>query len=338
MAVKKKGSAGKNSRPRARSGLGKGLGALIGEDQNVVGSSAAAEDKDAVRSSAAAEDKDDAGGKGGQAVLMLPASDIRRGPWQPRHTFGDESLADLAASIRAHGVLQPLMCRRLPDGGVELVAGERRLRAAIACGIERVPVVLREVADRESAEIALVENLQREDLNPIEEAEGYRALMDQFSLGQQEVSERVGKARATVANALRLLELPGEVRDMVGDGRLSSGQAKVLLGLDQETERIMLARRCVAEGVTVRALENMVRRRSESRAAARPPRLDFPPQHGAALTERLRRFFGTGIRLAPSATRANGRRVKGMLEIDFYDNDDLDRILSLIGVSIDDDG
>lgn len=325
-----KKSTTRNIRPaKTRPGLGKGLGALIGDPR--LPSDAPPGPASSATVPAAPDLPDPPASR---TVRMIPVGDIRRSPWQPRQAFEDASLNELTASIRTHGVLQPLLCRRTAEG-IELVAGERRLRAAIAAGLDQVPVVFREVTDAESAEIALIENLQREDLNPIEEAEGYRQLGERFNLTQQEIADRVGKARASITNAMRLLDLPEEVRLLVGDGRLSAGHAKVLLGLRQETDCILLARRCVTDGLSVRSIEQQVRKHNAERAPARPARLDIPPSHTAALTDRLRHHFGTAVRLLPSSTRANGRRVKGSLEIDFYDNDDLDRILALLGITLD---
>lgn len=269
------------------------------------------------------------------SVLTVPVTEIERSPWQPRQTFDDAALHELADSIKANGIIQPLVCRKLENGRFELIGGERRLRASILAGLTRVPLILVEAEDRKAAEMAIVENIQRADLNAIEEAEGYRTLAEKFSLTQSEVAERVGKARPSVANALRLLELPDETKAMVADGRLSAGHAKALLGLARTEDRIRLGRRAVAENLTVRAVERAVMLVNTPPPVRQPARDDLPPEYLRDLTDRLHAFFGTAVRLTSGKTLANGRHMKGVLEVDFYNNDDLDRILTLLGISID---
>ncbi|MDD5708820.1 MAG: ParB/RepB/Spo0J family partition protein, partial [Kiritimatiellae bacterium] len=212
--------------------------------------------------------------------------------------------------------------------------GERRLRAAIEAGLTEVPTIVLDAVDRDAAEMAIIENIQREDLNVIEEAEGYRSLAEHFGLTQQDVADRVGKARTSVANALRLLELPDEVKLLLSANKLSTGHAKVLLSLSGEEEQTLLARRCVTEGQTVRALEKMIQRRQAEKIAAAEKRTDVPETHRRYLLDRLHARFGTQVRLQPSVTHSNGKRTKGCIEMDFYDNDDLDRILGLLGIEV----
>ena len=269
------------------------------------------------------------------SVLTVPVTEIERSPWQPRQTFDDAALKELADSIKANGIIQPLVCRKLESGRFELIGGERRLRASILAGLTRVPLILVEAEDRKAAELAIVENIQRADLNAIEEAEGYRTLSEKFGLTQGEVAERVGKARPSVANALRLLELPDETKAMVADGRLSAGHAKALLGLARTEDRIRLGRRAVAENLTVRAVERAVMLVNTPPPEPRPSQADLPPEYLRDLTDRLHAFFGTAVRLTSGKTLANGRHMKGVLEVDFYNNDDLDRILSLLGIRMD---
>ena len=269
------------------------------------------------------------------SILQIPPLDIERCPWQPRQDFNEESLNELADSIKANGVIQPLIVRRNAAGKYELIAGERRLRAAVAAGLAKVPAVLTTATDRKAAEMAVIENIQRRDLNPIEEAEGYRLLGEQFSLTQQEVAEQVGKSRPAVANALRLLELPDEVKQLVSQNLLSTGHAKVLLGAQGDTERILLARACVNEGLTVRALERKIARRNRPVEEKRQGRPDLPESYVRSLVGKLHEKLGCAVRLVSAMTHANGRRTKGILEIDFFDNDDLDRILACLGVTPD---
>lgn len=327
---------GKSNPPAAarmrRAGLGRGLGALISANAAVPQPAPPAPprqhpDPDTSAAQAATN-----------AVISVPPVEIQRSPWQPRQAFDAEPLRELADSIRANGVIQPLVCRKNKDGKYELIAGERRLRAAHLAGLTLVPVILVDAGDRRAAELAIIENIQRQDLNVIEEAEGYQTLTETFHLTQQEVADRVGKARATVANALRLLDLPDEAKQLLGDGLLTTGHAKVLLGLDDPMEQTLLARKCVTEDLTVRALERAIRRRkasSSTDSSTTSSKPDLPENYVRDLCERLHSHFNTAVRLSPSATHANGRHTKGILEIDFYDNNDLDRILELLGIILD---
>jgi ParB family chromosome partitioning protein len=293
----------------ARKGLGRGLGALI---------------KDEVPSDRPIKSQD--------GIMRVAVDTIQRNTWQPRHVFDPEAIQELAASIREHGILQPLLVRRAAEGYM-LIAGERRLRAAGEAGLTEVPVIVVEATDGDALELALIENLQREDLNPIEEAEGYRELAEQFNLTQEEIAKRVGKSRAGIANALRLLSLAEEVRSLINDGRLSPGHAKVLLGLEQEDAQIACARRIVSEGLSVRQLEQMVKRLQTMPRKPRVAKADMPQSHLTYLSDRLHVHFGTSVRIAPCRTFANGKKGKGSIEIDFFSNEDLDRILTILGMS-----
>lgn len=270
-----------------------------------------------------------------RSVLQVPITEIERSPWQPRQDFDEENLLGLAESIKTYGVINPLICRKLKNGRFELIGGERRLRASLLAGLTHVPVTLQDAEDRKAAEMAIVENIQREDLDAIEEAEGYRTLIESFGLTQNEVADRVGRARTSVTNALRLLELPDDTKALVARGQLSAGHAKALLGLAKTEDRIRLGRQAVSKELSVRALEREVQRVNSQPAAAKPSKSDLPEAYLKDLTDKLHSFFGTAIRLTPGKTLANGRRTKGVLEVDFYDNSDLDRILSLLGVKLD---
>lgn len=293
------------------SGLGRGLGALI---------------RDGAAASASAPEAK------GPPPNRLPIAIIRKSPWQPRHQFDAESLAELVQSVKERGVLQPLLVRKAA-GYYELIAGERRLRAATEAGLTEVPAIVLEVTDREALEIALVENLQRSDLNLIEEAEGYLVLSDKFGLTQDEIAQRVGKARPTVANALRLLALSDGVKRLVAERRLSPGHAKALLGLEIAREQEQLAERVVAEGLSVRAVERLVARLARPHKKARAQKSDIPPEHLNQLLEQLHQKLGTAVRITPTRTLANGKKTKGRLEIEFYSGDELDRILVILGVA-----
>jgi len=292
----------------ARKGLGRGLGALI---------------KDEAPTDTPIEQED--------GIKKVPLDSITRNKRQPRHTFDESALADLTASGKEHGVLQPLLVR--PDGdGYELIAGERRLRASTAAGLTKVPVIVMNATDGDSLELALIENLQRENLNVLEEAEGYRELAVEFNMTQEEIADRVGKARASITNALRLLTLPDEVKSMLADDRLTRGHAKALLGLEIEKEQVLVARRAVEEGISVRNLEKLIQRAKTPRKprAAKP---DLPASHVGYLSDQLHTHFGTSVRITPCRTYANGKKGKGSIEIDFFSNDDLDRLLALMGFS-----
>ncbi len=267
----------------------------------------------------------------------VPVHLIVANPYQPRERFEEEALEELTASIREMGILSPLLVRKREAGGAgyQLVAGERRFRAAQRAGLKTVPVLVRDMDDLEALEIALVENLQRKDLNIIEEADGYQRLADEFGLTQEKIAQRVGKARATVANALRLLALSPSTRDMVADGRLSTGHAKALLALDLQAEQDLLAKQAVRERWSVRELERQVKRRLTPAATSTPPagKTDIPPDHLQFLTDQLHQRLGTSVRLHPTRTLGNGKKLRGRLEIDYYSNDDLDRLLDILGIS-----
>jgi ParB family chromosome partitioning protein len=267
-------------------------------------------------------------------IQQVPVEQVHKSPWQPRHTMSTESLEDLTHSVRERGVIQPLLVRRVEDH-YELIAGERRLRAAQAAELKQVPVIITDVSDREALELALIENLQREDLNLIEEAEGYRTLSDKFDMTQEQIAQRVGKARATVANALRLLELPDPVKQLLAENRLSAGHAKVLLGLPSAQEQELLAVRCVKEDLSVRALETAVEKARQTIRKRRPAKSDVPENHLHYLAERLHEHLGTTVRITPCRTLANGKKVKGAIEIDYFSSDDLDRLLVVLGVADD---
>ncbi|MBU1910066.1 MAG: ParB/RepB/Spo0J family partition protein [Verrucomicrobia bacterium] len=292
-------------------GLGRGLSALI-------------KDTAPAEAPPAAE--------GGSGVVRLPVDQIHKSPWQPRHGMRPEAIEELAHSIREHGVLQPLLVRRV-ENHYELIAGERRLRGAQAAELREVPVLIMEVSDREALELALIENLQREDLNLIEEAEGYRTLVEKFEMTQEQIAQRVGKARATVANSLRLLDLPDGVKQKVAEGALSGGHAKVLLGLEIPREQELLAARVLKEGLSVRALEKVVERLRKMPRKPRAERSDLPESYLQSLTDRLHQHLGTAVHLLPCRTLANGRKAKGSLVIEFYTNEELDRLLAILGLA-----
>ena len=265
------------------------------------------------------------------APTEIPVEQIHRNPWQPRQEFQQGPLDELTLSIKEMGLLQPLLVRRKGDV-FELIAGERRLTASRAAGLPKVPVIIKEYSDCEALEVALVENLQREDLNIIEEAEGYQSLSSQFGLTQEQIAKRVGKSRTSVTNALRTLKLPDEVREMLFRNMISPGHAKVLLGLEIEEEQHLLAQRVIKDGLSVRALEKIIAKANRPKKKPRAQRPDLPESRLRQLTEKLNQHFGTATTLTPCNTLANGKRTSGRLEIDYYSNEDLERILQLIGI------
>ncbi len=269
------------------------------------------------------------------APLELKILDIARSPYQPRREFKDEELQELADSLKNNGLVQPPTVRKNASGKYELIAGERRLRAALLAGWTKIRVTLIEADDLTAAAMTTTENLQREDLNPIEEAISYKTLQDQFNLTQADVAERVGKGRATVANSVRLLELPDEVKSLVQTKLLSVGHAKVLLSLDDEKERVLLARDCVNDQLSVRALEKKIARLRapvDDKPRGTP---DLPEGYVRSLIDKLRKHLGCAVRLTSGVSHANGKHTKGVLEIDFFDNDELDRVIKMIGVEVD---
>jgi ParB family chromosome partitioning protein len=258
---------------------------------------------------------------------LLALGKIRPNPLQPRKEFREEDLADLEASLRVSGLLQPITVRPAPRGdGFELIAGERRFRAAQRLGWTEIPAVVRDVDDKLLLSLAMVENLQRADLNPIEEAEGYDQMIREFALTQQEVADIVGKDRSTVANTLRLLALPASVRRLVWDGALTVGHARALLGLGDTAKMADLARVIVAEGLSVRDVEQRVRTEAKPRTGSKPGApADARSAEVRRLEDELRKHLGTDARILQS-----GKSAKGELRIPFYNAEDFERLLDLL--------
>ena len=304
-------SSASSSRPARRRGLGRGLSALLGELE--------------------AEATEAGAPRAGAAVQRLPITQLRPGRFQPRQRFTAEDLGELAASLRKTGMLQPILVRRLEEEGdedgpvYEIVAGERRWRAAQAAGLHEVPVIERQLEDAEALEIALVENVQRRDLSPIEEAQAYRRLMDEFGYKPEDIGRLVGKSRSHVANLLRLLQLPPAVQELVDEGALSMGHARALIGV---AEAEALARRIVAEGLSVRAVEDLVADRKGSgprgrtrRAGSRATEEDADIR---ALAETLTTLLGVKVELRH---RPDGG---GRLILHYKDVIQLDRLCRLL--------
>jgi ParB family chromosome partitioning protein len=245
----------------------------------------------------------------------LSLDEVAPNPWQPRVDFDEEKLREMAESIREHGVVEPLVVRQR-NGQFELIAGERRLRAARLAGLQTVPVAVRDMSDREALEVTLIENLQREDLSALEEAAAYVRLMEEFGVTQEDVARRVGKSRPAVSNTVRLLQLPQAVRDEMRGGRLSAGHARALLALESPTEQTALARDVIRLNLSVRQLEARIRWRKQPRIPNRASR----DLHVAAVEKQLMRSLGTRVRL-----HARGKR--GRIVIEFYSPAELERLL-----------
>ena len=266
--------------------------------------------------------------------LEIPIMDIERSPYQPRRNFNEEELKELGESIKNSGLVQPPTVRKNSAGKYELIAGERRLRAAQLIGWKKIRVTLVEADDLTAASMTATENINRENLNPIEEASSYKMLQEKFNLTQAEVAEKVGKGRATVANSVRLLELPDEVKALVQDQLLSVGHAKVLLSVDSEKDRILLARDVVNDQLTVRALEKKVARLGQPPEVRQRGTPDLPDAYVKMLTDRMKKYLGCAVRVTSGVTLPSGKHTKGVLEIDFFDNNDLDRIIRMVGVTV----
>ena len=257
-------------------------------------------------------------------MFEISVEEIRRNPRQPRTTMNERALEELADSIRQRGVIEPIVVRRAGDG-YELVAGERRLLACKKAGLSRIPAVVKEAGEKDAMELALIENLQREDLNAVDEALAYMTLVSEFSLTQEELAARVGKDRSSVANCLRILKLAQTVLDMIRSGAITSGHGRALLALEDPTEQVALARKAAAKGMSVRETEALVNRLARRRH--RPGHSRTRPPEIVELEEKLRKFLATAVRIS-------WRGRKGKIEIDYYSNDDLERILEAIGALV----
>ena len=285
MAIKKK------------SGLGKGLDAIFAENGTEESNRSAEE---------------------------LKLSDLEPNRGQPRKDFDDETLAELADSISQHGLLQPLLVRPIFGGGYQIVAGERRWRAARMAGLTTVPAIIRELDDEQVMEIALIENLQREDLSPLEEAMGYQSLMDSYDMTQEEVAKIVGKSRSAVANVLRLLKLPEEVQALIRSGQVSAGHGRALLSFPDDAEKIAVAKRVIEEDLSVREVERLAQKANEV-----PKKKDVKPRGIPYFNEvelSLHDYLGRKVRV-------NGDEKKGTLQIEFYGQEDLSELIRKLNLN-----
>lgn len=256
-------------------------------------------------------------------VMDISIDEISPNPWQPRRDFDEESLNALASSIRENGLIQPVVVRKKKDGTYELAAGERRWRAAKMAGLTVIPAISKEYDDRSMAEMALVENLQRKDLNPVDEGMAYRKLMDEYGLTQENISKKVGKSRPYVANMVRLLDLPEEVKDFLSQGQLTAGQARPLLGLESDAEKVQLARRIVKEGLSARKVEDIIREGKEPKKKEDPPAAAFMK----AVEEKLGLSVGSKVRIRIG----KGKNAhKGTISISFSNDEEFQRIADIL--------
>ena len=283
---------------KKRKGLGQGINALFPEEALLEEESLSGEEK----------------------VERIPVSEIRPNPYQPRQNFDQEALEELAESIQQNGVLQPIIVRKSSAKGYELVAGERRHRASILAGIDTIPAIIRELNEEFMIRYAILENLQREDLTPLEEADAYQLMMEKLELTQEKVADALGKSRSHVANHLRLRSLPAEVKQLISEGKLSMGQARTLRSLNDEKEVIRLAKRAVAENLTVRQLEKMV---SDIKNKTNEPKKPKAPKKSPFIREyenQLMDKFGTDVKISEQGD-------KGKIQIEYTSQSDLNRIL-----------
>lgn len=283
---------------KRRKGLGQGINALFPEEALL----------------------EEASLSGEETVALLPVSEIRPNPYQPRQNFDQDALEELTESIRQNGVLQPIIVRKSSAKGYELVAGERRHRASILAGIDTIPAIIRELNEEFMIRYAILENLQREDLTPLEEADAYQLMMEKLGLTQEKVADALGKSRSHVANHLRLRTLPKEVKLLINEGKLSMGQARTLRSLSDETEVIRLAKKAVAENLTVRQLEKMV---SDIKNKDNEPKKQKPGKKSPFIREyesQLMDKFGTDVKI-------NEQGDKGKIQIEYTSQNDLNRIL-----------
>jgi ParB family chromosome partitioning protein len=277
-------------------GLGRGLSAILGD--------------------AALQDQEN-------NSLVLPISQVEASLKQPRKRFDDDTLAELAESIRQHGIIQPLIVRRLNSGYYQIISGERRWRAARLAGLDEVPVILIEADDRKAMELGLIENLQREDLNPMEEAQGFETLIQEHGMTQEEVAQRVGKSRSAVANALRLLNLPENLKPLVEDGKLSSGHARALLPLKDTELQGQLAQRIIDEDLSVRQVEALVKQLMLPEVPKKQAQESPLAIYLADVEKNLSARFGRKVKII------SGRK-KGKVELEYYNSDDLDLLLQAL--------
>jgi ParB family chromosome partitioning protein len=312
-----------------RKGLGRGLGSLLGSEAQVeqkTQTTSSASTKAVPQSGAATPSSAEDGVNHQDKVWTLSIEKLKGGAYQPRKNFEKEPLQELASSIKEHGILQPLIVRPVGSGNFEIIAGERRWRAAQLAGLHKVPVLIRQFSNQKTLELSLIENLQREDLNPIEEAEGYQRLQQEFALTQEQIADRVGKERATVANSLRLLKLPLEVTRLLQEGKITQGHAKVLLGISDAAKQKSYANMIAAEQTSVRKLEGMIASELAGHAKAKTKgagETSVTERLISGLSEELQKILGTRVTI-------DYRSGKGKVNVHFYSDEELSGLVDKI--------
>lgn len=262
----------------------------------------------------------------GETVVELKISEVEPDRSQPRRDFDEVKLAELAGSIKEHGVITPIIVKKLDTGFYQIVAGERRWRASKIAEAKTIPAIVRDMTKEEFYQISMIENLQRQDLNPVEEAKGYKRLMDEFNFTQETISKKLGKSRSSVANSLRILNLPKEIISLLESGRLSLGHAKVLLSCDDEKQQLTLAAKAAEDGLSVRELEQILKAAEEQKPKAKPKKPDLNLKLALkAYEEKVTKGLGTKVRIA-------GNKSKGKIEIEYYGTEDLERIVNLMKI------
>ena len=305
--------------PKKAKGLGKGLDALFGDvEVTPVKSANKKESSKQAKADTAAKKSDETEASQG-GVLYIDINDIKPNTGQPRNHFDEEKLEELASSIQQHGLIQPIVLRKLKTG-YEIVAGERRWRACRIVGLKEVPCIVKELTDEENMLLAIIENMQREDLNPIEEAEGLKQMIDTYGLTQEQVSYSVGKSRPYITNSLRLLKLPEEVRTLTASGEISVGHAKALAAVKDRDKQITLAKKTAKDGLSVRQIELMAK---ETKAPARKAPKVKKSADEKKIEEDMKNALGTKVNL-------NRKGKKGKIEIEFYSDEELERLIELI--------
>jgi ParB family transcriptional regulator, chromosome partitioning protein len=326
-----------NKNSSNKKGLGRGVGALLGGagptnefNQSSTKVSTQADQKKEILIKVEASPETEV--KTENKIWLISVDKLVPGVFQPRKRFHKESIEELAQSIKQNGILQPITARKRAAGGFEIIAGERRWRAAQSAGLHEVPVIIKNLSDNEALQMAIIENVQREDLDPIEEAEGYQRLMQEFSLSQQQVCEKVGKERSTIANALRLIGLPSEIKDLLADKMISTGHAKVLLSIADRKEQIKQAKNCAEKQMSVRALEQAIKfadnlKKSSlsenEQASGSPLKTDLSQRLAKDLADQLQKNLGTKVNI-------NYKAGKGDLTIHFYTDEQLNSIYEKI--------
>ena len=300
------------SKDKTKGGLGKGLEVLFGNTQ----------------SSETAENITELNPQANEQILFIETGSIKSNPYQPRKDFDQSELNDLAESIRQKGIIQAITVRKLDDGNYELISGERRLRAAKIAGLEKIPSFVMDISTKEDLlEIALIENIQRANLNAIEVAEGYQRLIIECNLKQEEISEKVGKSRSAVANTLRLLTLPGDIKTSIQKGEITEGHARAILALDNEVDQMLFWKKIVSENLTVRKAEEFTKKTKQDKKPKREKKIyEITDQNKAAvkfLEEKFMEHFGTRVKLHPTSPTT------GNIIIEYYTSEDLERIIDL---------